>query len=256
MSTVMPALSFDDVLADMRVSTLSMLPPRPRAFMAVAVALSVLLHVGGYFWWGEREPALPVAPGLSTATVVTVSLRQVEPEAVAEIPPEPLTAPRPVAPRPVAAEQAPAAKPAPRRVSQPPAPAPAAQASAVTVPPPATPVKAAVTDAPNSQTAVRAAPAVAISAVQQRFLATLLAHIERHKFYPAAARRQGMQAALHIRFQLTADGRITALTIDGGPKLLRHAAEQTLQRAAPLPQPPAGLAQPLPVEFRLAFALQ
>lgn len=228
-------------------------PSRRNVAMGLACAVSLLLHVSGYYWWGERyqEPAFEQeAPEVTRVSVnlvkpvppappVEVPL-EVPVEAVVEPPPPPKVAepePRP-RPRPV-----PARTP---RTAPPPAIAPAAPPVEVAKPI-ARPAPAAVPQRPAGPTAEQ---------LRERYLQDLFAHIERHKFYPSAARRQGMEASVQVSFVLSGAGTIRDLKVMGGPKLLRLAAEQTLRRAAPLPAPPTAIDTPLRVEYLMAFALQ
>lgn len=227
-------------------------PSRRNAAMGLACALSLVLHVGGYYWWGERysEPAFE-----HEAPVVTrVSVNLVRPVPPAppvavpvEIPVEAVAEPPPPPPKIVKPEPQPRPRPARTPRAAPP-PAVAAAAPPVEVAKPvARPAPAAVPQRPAGPSAEQ---------LRERYLQELFAHIERHKFYPAAARRQGMEASVQVSFVLSDAGAIRDLKVMGGPKLLRHAAEQTLQRAAPLPEPPPAVDQPLRVEYLMAFALQ
>lgn len=225
--------------------------PLPRnAAMGLACLLSLVLHLGGYYWWGERyrEPAFeqeaPAETRISVNLVRPVPpeppAEAAPPEAVVEPPPKVVEPPPKPRPRPVP-ERKPRATPRP-------APAAAPVAPPVEVAKPlAPPVAAAVPQRPAGPTAEQ---------LRERYLQDLFAHIERHKFYPAAARRQGMEASVQVSFVLSAAGTIRDLRVMGGPKLLRHAAEQTLRRAAPLPEPPPAVDRPLRVEYLMAFALQ
>lgn len=228
-------------------------PSRRNTAMGLACALSLVLHIGGYYWWGERhsDPAfeheapvvtrvsvnlirpVPPAPPVETPVEVPVEAAVEPPPPPKVIKPEPRPRPRP------APERAPRAMPAPVAA---PATPPVAVATPV-----ARPAPAAVPQRPAGPTAEQ---------LRERYLQELFAHIERHKFYPAAARRQGMEASVQVSFVLSGAGTIRDLKVMGGPKLLRLAAEQTLRRAAPLPAPPAAIDTPLRVEYLMAFALQ
>lgn len=102
------------------------------------------------------------------------------------------------------------------------------------------------------------APQLDEGMVQSRtkaYLATVIAHIERHKWYPKAARRRGIQGHVEVEFMLLPDGTIRAAAVDNGPELLLDAARKTLERAAPLPQPPPDIHCPIKCSFRMQFAL-
>ncbi|MBI5460978.1 MAG: TonB family protein [Gammaproteobacteria bacterium] len=226
------------------------------AKMTAALVLSLVLHVFGYLWWGGHietlsppvdEPLPPRAP-VRVALMTARSAATVAPVSSAS----PAVVSKPVQ-RAIARAQ-PVPKPKPLRASPrrsevprvPSTPAPLVQPSAA----PATPVATAPVAAPASVVGPSA------DALRERYLHALFAHIERFKFYPAAARRQGMEAAIRVGFLLDRSGAIRDLTIEGGSKLLRHAAEETLSRAAPLPQLPPDIAAPLHVDYRMSFTLR
>jgi len=112
---------------------------------------------------------------------------------------------------------------------------------------------------------VASAPAVAAPAPvideglteqeKQRYLADIMAHIEQHKWYPAAARRRGIQGAVKVAFLLMADGSVRHVEVEEGPKALRVAAEQAVISAEPMPMPPVDIHCPLRCEFSMRFAL-
>lgn len=225
---------------------------RRDAAIAVAVLLSLLLHIGGFYWWGQQDDSRAFEASAPQGSPIHLSLVQSVPASEPEINAVELAADpgtQRSAPQPSPARQS-AARVVSKRVE------PRAFSAATTAP----------TIAPI--TAPQPAPSVAAPAAQprraevtteqrrMRYLDELFAHIERHKFYPAVARRQGLEASVRVSFVLSATGRIEELSIIDGPKLLRHAAQQTLQRAAPLPQPPAEIERPLRVEYRMAFALR
>lgn len=87
--------------------------------------------------------------------------------------------------------------------------------------------------------------------------AKLLAHLEKHRRYPAASRARRDQGVAHVRFRMNRAGRVLEATLirsSGIPELDR-AALATIRRAQPLPPIPEGRPDPLdlsvPVEFFL-----
>ena len=94
-----------------------------------------------------------------------------------------------------------------------------------------------------------------IEKAKQEYLRRLLGHIESNKFYPTAARRRGLEAMVKISFELLADGRIRNLSVTGGHKMLRSAAEEAVARSLPMPKPPAAVVTPLAVNFSMAYQL-
>lgn len=109
------------------------------------------------------------------------------------------------------------------------------------------------TTAPKS---IPAPPAQrASSDAEATWEATLLAHLEKYRRYPAAARARREQGVAHVRFRMNRQGQLLSAQIlrSSGSALLDRAALDTLRRAQPLPAIPASKADPLelsvPVEF-------
>ena len=92
--------------------------------------------------------------------------------------------------------------------------------------------------------------------LRERYLSQLLAHIERHKFYPQAARSRGMEETVKVSFVLLEKGGVDDLKVEGKHKLLRNAAREAMEKARPLPPPPPDVTCPLRVSFRMRFALR
>ncbi|OIO72181.1 MAG: hypothetical protein AUJ56_02035 [Zetaproteobacteria bacterium CG1_02_49_23] len=89
----------------------------------------------------------------------------------------------------------------------------------------------------------------------ERYLAEVMAHIEQHKWYPKAARRRGIEGEVHVRFTLHPDGTARQLIVENGPDLLLAAAREAVEKAMPMPAPPAIIHCPLECEFRMQFNL-
>lgn len=107
-----------------------------------------------------------------------------------------------------------------------------------------------------------ATPAPGSAAVNQRALVTwersLISHLNRFKRYPDAARARSRQGAVHVEFTLDRNGRILASQVvrSSGSSALDAEALAVLQRASPLPSPPAAVAGDsfnlrLPIEFKI-----
>jgi len=75
--------------------------------------------------------------------------------------------------------------------------------------------------------------------------------IEQAKTYPEAARRDGLQGTVNLRFRIAPDGSVEAMEIlrSSGSHILDEASEQTIRRAAPYP-PVSGWIR-LPLSYRL-----
>ncbi|GAV19145.1 periplasmic protein TonB [Mariprofundus micogutta] len=90
----------------------------------------------------------------------------------------------------------------------------------------------------------------------ERYLTEVMAHIEQHKWYPKAARRRGIEGEVNVSFTLLPDGSAYKLVVENGPSLLVAAARQAVEKATPMPQPPAGIHCPLECQFRMRFNLK
>ena len=90
----------------------------------------------------------------------------------------------------------------------------------------------------------------------ERYLTEVMAHIEQHKWYPKAARRRGIEGEVNVRFTLFPDGSARQLIVENGPSLLVAAARQAVEKAIPMPTPPANIHCPLECQFRMRFNLK
>ncbi|MGD0265152.1 MAG: energy transducer TonB [Candidatus Methylomirabilota bacterium] len=68
-------------------------------------------------------------------------------------------------------------------------------------------------------------------------LQSIRARIERAKIYPEAARREGVQGTVELRFRIAADGSVDAVEIvrSSGSGILDEASQETIRRAGPYP---------------------
>ena len=92
--------------------------------------------------------------------------------------------------------------------------------------------------------------------VQQEYLTRLLIHIERHKFYPHAARARGIEGSIQVSFHLQANGSISGLYTKGDSMRLRRAAKRAVTNALPLPTCPAEVVCPMQVNYAMQFKLR
>jgi len=192
----------------------------------------------------EASPAEAPLPAASQPAPQAVAAAL--PETAAQ-PPAELQATRTLEPRPADTRRSPGPESSVQAAA-----APAAQRAqpAHASPPRATPP-------PQSAEAGNAATHGPASAGRrEHYLAELLAHIEANKFYPRSARRRRLEGDVEVAFRLLDDGRVQELDLDSGPALLRSAARRTLERAAPMPQPPQGIGAPLPVRFVMRYRLR
>ena len=94
--------------------------------------------------------------------------------------------------------------------------------------------------------------------IPKDYLTALHREIERHKTYPAQARRRGLEGEVRVGFVVECDGSISRVEVVGssGSNLLDEAAAATLQQIRRLPPLPgslrlARLRLELPMVFRL-----
>jgi protein TonB len=83
--------------------------------------------------------------------------------------------------------------------------------------------------------------------------------IRRHEKYPDRARRQGWQGTAVVGLSLSADGKVTDISIieSSGRNILDEAALTMVRRASPLPRAPEGLrGKERTVRVPIVFKLQ
>nr|WP_255206232.1 TonB family protein [Janthinobacterium sp. BJB401] len=119
------------------------------------------------------------------------------------------------------------------------------------------------TPAPSPVRGPQAAPfnsdTPSTSAAPASWQSQVLGHLAHFKRYPGDARQRKRAGAAWVRFQVDRDGKLLAseLVTSSGTVLLDREALQVLQRAQPLPAPPATVLRQgtvtvtLPVSFRL-----
>ena len=223
--------------------------PRPKGRWGAGVAVSLLLHAaplivaGGFL--ASRPPVI-----LPPETVFEVELVRLQ------APPRP---PSEQPPGPIQVEAA-ARQPVPKLPIQ-----PRLQVAAVTDveplpdPPQTSRLEAAETPPAPETTAPPnrpAPPAASAAAAAQTWQGRLLAHLERRKRYPAEARARRLQGVAHVRFTIDRQGRVLSAAVErsSGHAALDREALALLQRAQPLPAPPAEtlgerITLTVPVEF-------
>ncbi|ADU66736.1 TonB family protein [Desulfurispirillum indicum S5] len=205
----------------------------------LALLLTVLLGISLLAAMAAPEPAArePLRPPAQPLTMAFAS-----PPALPEIPspppppvvkpvtlPEPPAERVPVNPVPVPAEPIPEVAPEPETVVQ--------EAEQEQVPDEVIPETAEVPPADFEAVAEANAPvsqAAHESHRQADLLDELLRAVESEKFYPLPARRMGLEGELMITVTLDEQGRLVEFLIEeqGSHRLLRRAAEQTLERVA------------------------
>lgn len=232
--------------------------------LATAVALSAHAGAVGLVLTGlDREIPLrpePVVlvdlPPAVTDRSVAVSaqrdsqrpvIRNQAPSADTPPAPKPLTLPEPVATEALATE-APRPSPADETpVEQ------RAQQPATSEPAPAAPQ-------PTQLAAVNADAGIDPRARKREadYFMLISAHLNRHKLYPADARKARQQGVVTVRFTVDRTGTVSAVTIKraSGHDILDQATLDLLLRVSPLPPMPASIARDsitlsLPIEYSL-----
>lgn len=159
----------------------------------------------------------------------------------------PLPAPRPKPPaRKVVEETRP--KPPKEQAKKPPRPTPSAASQAS--------VEAAAQVKPSNRTAARQTMSGLFSSsmTPAKWQSRLMAHLERRKRYPAAARSRGEVGTASVRFTIDDGGNVLAVSLAGssGFPELDQEVLALVRRASPVPAPPAGVNKTItvPVRFR------
>jgi len=86
----------------------------------------------------------------------------------------------------------------------------------------------------------------------------VLAHLERHKRYPAAARMMKREGKVHVSISMDRRGHVLSVSVSRGAgfKPFDTEAIDTVRRADPLPEPPAELAgNTIPLQLPIGFYL-
>ncbi|MCU0834962.1 MAG: energy transducer TonB [Chromatiaceae bacterium] len=125
--------------------------------------------------------------------------------------------------------------------------------------PKAAPASTAVSSAAAGGAATRADTRVAKATIEQRYLSALQQAIARHRFYPKAARQDGIEGTVTLSFVIEADGRITGVQIASasGSALLDQAGLETLARLGRFrPIPPELGRDRWPLRVPIRFGLR
>lgn len=124
----------------------------------------------------------------------------------------------------------------PKSQEEPPTPPPSPAASATSAPP-----KLDATPA-NTTAAAQSSRGSADPALKVQWEAQLLAHLERFKRYPSAARERGDRGNAYLRFEIDSNGQVLSASIvrSSGFTELDNATLDMISRASPVPRPPEG----------------
>ncbi|MFD1703323.1 energy transducer TonB [Methylopila henanensis] len=147
---------------------------------------------------------------------------------------------------PVTAE-APAPRPKPKRPrAQPSAPSAPRQASADRQ-------QASAPVALSDRTAASASASGAAGESPVTWQARLMAHLERRKLYPSAARARGETGTAYVRFRIDGEGNVLSVSLvrSSGHSELDQAVLALVRRASPVPSPPPQARRTItaPVQF-------
>lgn len=128
------------------------------------------------------------------------------------------------------------------------------QAAPLTMAPP----KVALTEEPVRAAPATGAPSERVKRAQASWQKALVSHLNRFKRYPDGARARGAQGSVLVEFTIDRSGRVVASRVlqHSGSTLLDEEAIAVLQRASPLPSPPAEMSGELfpltlPIQFRI-----
>lgn len=207
-------------------------------------------------------PAEPVTPPLAAMTVELAPLPAAPVRRLTEIPPGPEQVEQKPTPKP---------KPQPKRFDPPPEverpPPEALAAKPKEEPQPVLQAAAERTTArPSSpseredrlQAPVEGAPSDQAASATQTWENRLLTHLEHYKRYPGTAQRRRQEDVVYLRFSMDRTGRVLNWNIERsrGYAMLDEEVNALIQRASPLPAPPAEVAgerveMVVPVEFFL-----
>ncbi|WP_340570768.1 energy transducer TonB [Stenotrophomonas sp. G106K1] len=230
---------------------------------ATSLAIVLLAHavlIAALWWWASRMP-----PVVAVAPPAALML---ELAPAAQAPPVP---PRALPAGPLQQERQ-------RRVTvskqreQIKAPALPQGELAVPLEPPAKPTEEAADanvdrtlappDVPAPAAASYAAPRTTAgerSSASATWQGLLLGHLQQHRRYPRQSERLRQQGVAYVRFSVGRDGRVSAPRIErsSGFALLDQETLDTVQRASPVPVPPAEVAgDPVEVMVPVAFFLR
>jgi protein TonB len=218
--------------------------------------------------WGStqapRFTSIGVVIGVHLVLVAALTIQRHQPVAVAE------------APLKIAMIDTPAAEPAPA-----PTPVTSAKPDLVRPPLPQLPLPSIVLDkaitlpatqgevatmaetvSPDTSAAITPAanphPTSKSAGPSPHYMSTLMAHLNRKKRYPAAARKLRQHGIVHVRFRMNRAGRLLMARLEAATRhsLLNEEALALLERAIPLPilpdDMPDSIELVVPIEFSLS----
>jgi protein TonB len=231
---------------------------------ATSLAIVLLVHallIGAACWWVARAPVQAATAPPAALTLELAPMAQALP-----------APPREVATGPLQQQQQRQQAPAPAVREQPKAPVqPQGE-----LPPPEAPEPAPAPDSADANVAQTSAPPQVAADAAARYTAPqttagersraeatwegrLLGHLQKHRHYPRQAERLRQQGVVYVRFAVARDGVVSAVVLgrSSGFALLDQETLDTVQRASPLPAPPAEMAgDPVEVMVPVSFFLR
>lgn len=123
----------------------------------------------------------------------------------------------------------------------------------VKVPPP---VNESARSVENTVDTVSSTEEVWLKQQRQDYFNLLIAHIEKHKFYPGSARRRGIQGKVSVCFTLVSDGGVADVKITSDYRILKQAAAEAIKSALPMPLPAEGVLISKPIRFNMLYAMK
>lgn len=257
--------------------------------------ISIASSSGDNRRWAVAGAAALIAHGAAVAAITALAVpaedaAEAQPVMIVELPPEGVESS--AASIPAAARQQPQQARSATRPSRPPPadPAPLATPAPTRPAPPVMPARLLVPVAARPAIEAVAAPAIAAAgpaatpapspapapapaarggpdspgdnprarAAEADYFSLLSAHLNRRKTYPAEAKQALQQGIVTVRFTVARDGSVSGASIrkGSGHALLDRATLDLVQRVAPLPRFPRGMARDsvtisLPIEYSL-----
>ncbi|MGV8916795.1 MAG: TonB family protein [Pseudomonas sp.] len=173
------------------------------------------------------EPAPPPPPRVVQAPAPPAPVEEMPLPKLVEAPKPVIAIPKPEKPK---VKPQP---PKPEKKPEPPKEKPVESKPVDTPPTPAPPAKSSAPPQPL-------APPVVSNALPN-WQSDLIRHLAKYKRYPEDARRRGITGTVRLRFVVDPDGKVLSFSLAGnsGNAALDRATLEMIQRAQPLPKPPA-----------------
>ncbi|MFY7959469.1 MAG: energy transducer TonB [Elsteraceae bacterium] len=204
-------------------------PPRPLIW-SLAAAIALLAHLS--LAW--ILTSAPPPPSVTAPPALLLDLEPAKPEPPRPEPPKLEAQPAPPPPPPPP-------PPAPTPMEPPPAPPPPVQAAPAPTPLKPPPVAPRPPPNPRANAAPTPAPNPRVGVTVESWQGMLTDRLERAKRFPVESQAQQLRATPKVRFTIDRAGRVRAaeIQVSSGSAALDAEAVAIVQRADPLPPPPA-----------------